>query len=48
MTRRRSVIAVGCVLGLMGSVMPAGAEPDSARDLVFTDRGPVRGVVNDT
>lgn len=46
MSWRRGVLAAGCVIGLLASgVAPAVGAP--GRDLVHTDRGPVRGVVGE-
>jgi para-nitrobenzyl esterase len=46
---RRCVLVVASVIGLVvsGMTIPAPASPDRSGDLVFTDRGPVRGVVGD-
>jgi para-nitrobenzyl esterase len=45
----RRVFIVGCAIGLVvqGLGGPAAGDPDRARDVVRTDRGPVRGLVGE-
>lgn len=44
---RRSVVTVGCAIGLLcqGLAEPSAGNPDRANNVVRTDHGPVRGLV---
>jgi para-nitrobenzyl esterase len=49
-SRRRSMLVTGCVIAMLTpglTAAPAAGDPDRSRDLVVTDHGPVRGLVQD-